>query len=423
MNSEIQISDLTHDGRGVGRQQGKACFVEGALPGERVDWKLTKSHRQYDEGITTSVISASPERIEPGCRYFGDCGGCQIQHLNYSAQVRAKQKKFENSLAHKNISVEKWLEPICSNPWSYRRRARLSVAQLRGKKEQQSGIGISIGFKKRNSNQVLEIENCPVLVEELNLLLPKLSLLLESISTTQLKTLSEIELSYDLGRLSICFIGQGKSIWQSLEKVPAEFEGCDIWHRPKAQEARLIYSQDEAMAQPASTGFMQANAEVNDALVEKAGELLELSQEDVLLDMFSGSGNFSTHLASSAGEVLGLESDQMAVDRANAIAHQIPHLNHLYADLFDEQALAKLRPLFRKASAVILDPPRAGAEEVIKELVKPKPAQILYVSCHPATFIRDAEILVSRGYKLQAAGLLDMFPQTMHAEVIGHFRI
>ena len=427
----IEITDLTHDGRGVGHQQGKACFVEGALPGESVSWSMSKSHRQYDEGVVEEIASASPDRVDPECQHFGICGGCQIQHLSYSAQVSAKQNRLKQALQHKDIVAENWLDPITAKSWNYRRRARLAVAAP--SKRQASNPEMTVGFMQRASNQILPVESCPILVEELNQLLPHLPSLVSSLSNQQRESVTEIELSYHNSHISICLIADRKAPATALPHPPPEFLACDIWLKAKGADAVLIYPNNKqpkelqpkapSLKPSAPPGFMQANAEINAAMIEKIDQLLQLNDEDKLLDFFCGSGNLSFPQAQRAKEVIGFEVDQAAVLQARSAQQPESNISFRSADLFDADALKQLRSVVRKATAVLLDPPRAGAEALMHELVKPKPKQILYVSCHPATFVRDAQILVSKGYRLESVGLLDMFPQTMHAEVMGHFRI
>ena len=433
-STEIVIHDLTHDGRGVGRSDGKACFVQGALPGEVVSWRKTKNHRQYDEGVLEELLQASPDRIDPSCPLFGTCGGCQIQHLNYAAQISAKELRLKNALAHKKLEPTKWLSPIQSQPFSYRRRARLSVSR-------NSSANLSkcdIGFKHRASAQVVNVESCLVLVDPLNKLLPHIPELLSLLSNQQRSGVSEIELNLDSGLLSILFISDQKGPDTALDHIPSsmnlEAQDCDIWFRAKHSAASLIYSQRPNMLDETSLvergqlpssppGFMQANEEINRAITKQIGTLLDLKSTDHLLDLFCGSGNFSLAYAQKVSEITGLEGQVSAVEEANKKAEGMTQFNYRVADLFDEKALAANRSAFRRADAVILDPPRAGAEALVKELCKSKPPRILYISCHPATFVRDAEILQSKGYRFDSAGLVDMFPQTMHSEVVGLFRL
>lgn len=416
--NEIEIHDLTHDGRGVGHSEGKACFVEGALPGERVSWTLQNSHRQYDEGILESVLQSSPDRVEPICEYFGICGGCQLQHLSYSAQVQAKQRRLKNSLEHKGVQPDNWLEPLLSKPLAYRRRARLSLSKTSKKYPEQK-----IGFKYRASAQILSIDHCPVLIPELNHLIADIPDLVRGLSNQQRQSICEIELNFDGGLTSILLIADQAGPTTALQIPPNVMQQCDIWYRPKNGDAILIYSPDGSEEKIGPPGFMQANAEINLAISEKIEQLLNLTKSDHLLDLFCGSGNFSIPLASLAGQVTGIEVQGQAVASARMRAQEIEHLTFRSADLFDSDALKNLRAVFRKATAVILDPPRAGAEAVVAELCKPKPDRILYVSCHPATFARDAEMLVSKGYRLNSLGLVDMFPQSMHTEVMGLFTL
>jgi len=414
--NEIEIHDLTHDGRGVGHHDGKACFVEGALPGERVSWVLTKSQRQFDEGRLESVLQSSPDRVQPSCEYFGICGGCQLQHLSYSAQVQAKQARLESALKHKGIQPEIWLQPLLSNPLTYRRRARLSISRTSKKSPEQI-----VGFKHRASAQIVSIDQCAVLIPELNLLIPHIPALVDRISNQQGNSICELELSFDGECTSLILIADQAGPSTSLQDPPEAMQHCDIWYRPKKGNATLIYTPDPTKKKSTPPGFMQANAEINKGISEKIEQLLNLQKSDHLLDLFCGAGNFSFVMASQAGQVTGIDIQGQAVDSARSQAQGSEHLTFLAADLFDSDALKNLRAIFRKASAVILDPPRSGAEAVVAELCKPKPNRILYVSCHPATFVRDAEMLVSKGYRLQSLGLVDMFPQSMHTEVLGLF--
>ena len=418
---EIQIEDLTHDGRGVGRDQGKACFIEGALPGERVSWNINKSHRQYDEGIVHQVLDASADRVKPQCQHFAQCGGCQLQHLDYSAQVQAKTKRLQASLAHKNIHPTTWLPPITSNPMGYRRRARFSISSISKKH-----TDLQVGFKQRASVKVLPIDHCPVLTPELNKVLPELPQLISQLSGKQQQSLTEIEVNFDQNRISITLLARSAKANLTEILPPEPMQHCDIWYQAKPAEGKLLYrpsTEDKSEIPTNPPGFLQANTLVNQKMVEQAGCLLALSQEDHLLDLFCGTGNFSLPYVDSVAAITGIELDGASVDQANKKAQNLDQVSFEKADLFDAKGLAAIRSRFRKASAVILDPPRAGAEALVRELVKPKPARILYISCHPATFIRDAEILQRSGYQLDSVGLVDMFPQTMHAEVMGLFSI
>ena len=351
--------------------------------------------------------------------------------------MQAKTKRLQDSLAHKNIQPTNWLPPIISEPIGYRRRARFSVSQVSNKNPERV-----IGFKQRASKNVLPIDYCPVLTAELNNLLPILPTLVSQLSNQQQQSLTEIELNFDQDKTSITLLAYTAKANLTKVSPPKALAHCDIWYQAKPAQAKLVYSpasleslasienlasiesQDKPLSAPTSApGFLQANAQVNQKMIEQAGRLLALSKDDRLLDLFCGSGNFALPHIESVAEITGIEGDDASVELANKKVADLDQVSFEKADLFDASALTKLRSKFRKATAVILDPPRAGAEAVVRELIKSKPARILYISCHPATFIRDAEILQRAGYQLDTAGLVDMFPQTMHSEVMGLFRI
>lgn len=424
---DARIIDLTHDGQGVADLGERRVFVPGALPGEQVRLAPRRRRRQYQEADLIEIREASPERVEPPCRYFGRCGGCALQHLSYEAQIPFKQGIVEEALARiAGVQPEEWLEPILGPEWHYRRRARLGVRFVKGKDR------VLVGFKERATRYVTDMASCRVLVEPLDSLPGELAEVIGQ--TTLQRRLPQAELAAgddanamvlrvldeptddDLARFSD--LGQRRGVDVYLQR------GGPGTVRPlQPDEARpLAYTLAEfdVTLRFAPTDFLQVNAQVNAALVAQTLRLLEVQATDRVLDLYCGLGNFSLPLARRAGEVLGVEGEGGLVARAAGNAR----LNGLDNASFVAGDLAQPEWSFMRESwdLVVLDPPRSGAQTVVSQMARMAPRRIAYVSCHPATLARDTKELVgSQSYRLIAAGIADMFPHTHHVEAVALF--
>lgn len=401
MKSAIDITDLTHEGRGVGRDGGQVCFVSGALPGETVTYKLERRRSQYIEARVDEILHPSAARREPFCRHFGSCGGCQVQHLGYPQQVALKQKQLRHSVERSGLVVEAWAEPEISAERAYRRRARLAVEYSR------EGVA-SVGFRAASSAQLVPVESCPVLVDSLNQLLGHLPAVLARMPVR----IEEIELADEEGQLSLLMSGKAPRIeWNAQGEVPA----ANIYYRGGLGEVQQLAGCDNLSGAP---GFMQANAAINQAMICRALDWLQCQPGERVLDAFCGAGNFSLPLARTGALVTGIEGDAGLLERARQLSSPLENVQYQALDLFDEEALRRYRSNLKGFNKVLLDPPRAGAEALVKELARARPSRILYISCHPATMVRDLKHLVAAGYRADQGGLFDMFPQTMHAEAM-----
>lgn len=423
------VESLTHDARGVAHIDGKTTFIEGALPGERVRFRYHSKRPRYDTGTTLEVLERSPDRVEPPCPHYSSCGGCSLQHLTAPAQVRAKQKILAETLEHVGrVEPRQWLAPIEGPPTGYRRRARLGV-RLVPKKG-----GVLVGFRERRHSYITPLDSCLTLDPRLGTLLPALRNTIGKLSRPD--RIPQVELSAaDSG----C-----AAVFRHLEPLtPADLEHLRLfaktnaitaylqpgnpstvhalWPRPAPVLSYYLPDFDVNLA-VAPTDFIQVNGAVNRQLVTQAVTLLELIPADRALDLFCGLGNFTLALARQAGYVLGVEADAglIARARANARTNALANVEFQAADLYGDDGLEFLRG--GRWTKLLLDPPRAGAMEVIKALPADGPQRIVYVSCNPATLARDSEYLVRvLGYRLEAAGVADMFPQTSHVESIALF--
>ena len=436
---EVTIDSLSHDGRGLARVNGKALFVEGALPGEKVRAKYSNQKSKFAEATTLEVLQASPQRVTPDCPHFDLCGGCQLQHLAAESQIEIKQQQALAQLQRiGGIAPTEVLPPVDGEHWHYRRRARLGLVVDR------NGT-ISLGFRRKQSKKRVAIEQCPVLDQRGEQLLQPLNKLLNQLQQPLAISHLEICLSDEQAALVIrhpkplpdadinalqhllkkrnfaLFLqpGGAETLHQSLDETTSTVELSYQLERSSADNKnplRLEFHPDD---------FTQINAAINRQMIDLALELLQPNREDRILDLFCGLGNFTLPLACHAKKVVGVEAIESMVlrGRHNAALNQLDNISFVAADLtqpLDDQPRFKalLREGFNK---VLLDPPRSGAFEVLAPLAKLAPQQILYISCDPATLARDTAELVRLGYQLQRWTVINMFPHTSHVESIALF--
>lgn len=423
------VTSFTHDGSGVARLDGKAVFIEGALPGEKVRFRYGQRRKRYDTAELVDVLEPSPDRVTPPCPHFGACGGCDLQHLRPERQLEAKQQILAEQLERLGkVRPESWLAPVTGPALGYRRRARLGVRSV------PSAGGVVIGFRRKNKSFLENLETCLVLEPRVSALLPALRVLVGALSCPD--RIPQIEVSVGSNAAALVFRHLVPLTAEDRERLAAFGEHNDIriylqpsrpdsiaplWPaNPEPLAYRIPASDVEIRFEPAD--FIQINDAVNIATIEQALTLLELAPEDKVLDLFCGLGNFTLPMARRAAHVLGVEGEAGLVSRAkaNAELNKITNVEFVSADLYRESSGTTWNGF--GANKLLLDPPRAGAIEAIKSLVEPLPSRIVYVSCYPATLARDSEYLVnSLGYRFAAAGVMDMFPQTSHVESMALF--
>ncbi len=425
---DIEIHGLGHDGRGVGRHEGKAVFVAGALPGETVRMKQTGRNRHFDEGETIEVLVASPDRVTPRCPHFGVCAGCVLQHLAEPKQIEAKHNVLmENLVRIGHVEPERILAPLVDVAWGYRRKGRFSVRFVE-KKER-----VVVGFRETNPRFVAELSECHTVIPELGFKIPALAALVDSLAGK--RTIPQIEFITGGGPIALVFRHLEPLNDADREKMVAfaRDTGFAIFLQPggletvaplwpeKIELAFTIPAFDLSLAfRPLD--FIQVNDGLNQKMIAAALDLLDPQPTDRVLDLFCGLGNFTLPLARRAGHVIGVEGEAGLVARAreNALRNGLANVEFHAADLAKD--LASEPWLKQGIDKLLLDPPRAGAAEVLAQLPLKGIRRIVYVSCHPASLARDAGFLVrERGYTLKAAGAMDMFPQTAHVESIALF--
>ncbi len=424
----VDITGLTHDGRGVARAEGKAMFVADALPGEHVLVRRTRRHRQFDEAELASVLKSSPDRVTPPCPHFGVCAGCVMQHLDPAAQVAAKQDALrENLLRVGKLEPRAWLPPLRGDSWGYRRRGRLSARFVDRKSR------LVLGFRERNGKFVADIDTCAVAVPVIGTRVRQLADVLDKLSVA--RQIPQVEFAAgDTGSVIVVRVLAAPTA--ADRKLLLEFQhgtGISVLLQsggPESVEAldgsvpQLEFTVDagEVSLSFAPLDFVQVNASINDRMIAHAMALLDPRPGDRALDLFCGLGNFTLPLARRCEHVVGVEGDRDLVARAqsNAARNGIANADFLAADLF---AAARDDAFARDDfDLLLLDPPRAGAQEILHLLPRKRVRRVVYVSCHPASLARDAAILcASQEFELAAAGVMDMFPHTAHVESIAVF--
>ena len=419
------VADLTHEAEGVVRSEGgKVAFVSGALPGERVTFRRVGFHRGHDEAELVEVLEPSTHRVTPRCAHFGVCGGCAMQHLDPGAQLEAKQKELAANLERiGNVTPERWLPPLLGPVWNYRRRARLSSRFVSKK-----GRSL-VGFREKQGKYVADVSRCEVLAEPVASLVGTLGQLLTGMQRRESIPQIEVALSDgervlvlrvldalppdDLAALREFERAHGLRILLQpggLDTVEPMTPGpVDLHYRLEDFDLRLDFGP---------TDFVQVNGAINNAMVARAIELLEVSPADRVLDLYCGLGNFTLPLARRAASVVGVEGEAGLIGRAraNARSNGIENASFHVADLSVEpdRTLAWMKGGYDK---VLLDPPRVGAAKVLSAVAHLAPRRVVYISCHTGSLARDLGVLTHElGFRLRAAGVLDMFPHTTHVE-------
>ncbi|WP_149194974.1 23S rRNA (uracil(1939)-C(5))-methyltransferase RlmD [Luteimonas suaedae] len=426
---ELEILDLSHDGRGVARRDGgKTVFVSGALPGERVMAKQTRRSRSFDEAVTLEVLQPSADRVEPRCPHFGTCGGCVLQHLAEDRQIAAKQRVLlENFERIGHVTPETVLPPLTDAAWGYRRKGRFSVRRVEKKGK------TLVGYREQDPRFVADLSQCHTVIPRIGDRIEALSRLVDGLEARRgipqiefiagddtvalvfrhLAPLSEA----DRGALVAFAQAHGFAILLQPGGVDSVHA---LWPEAPPLSFRLAPWNVELLFRPLD--FIQVNAGLNEKMIARALELLDVQPGERVLDLFCGLGNFTLPLARVAGEAVGVEGEAGLVARAreNAAHNGLENARFFAADLAQDLSG---HPWMRQGfDRLLLDPPRSGADAVLRQLPLKGLKRIVYVSCHPASLARDAGYLVNeRGWKLRSAGVMDMFPHTAHVESIAMF--
>jgi len=425
---EVRIDDLSHDGRGVATHAEKKVFVHGALPGERVRARITSRKRNFDEGEAVEVLEHSPDRVEPRCPHFGQCGGCSLQHLVPRGQIQSKQNTLIQNLERiGKVKPDTVWEPLTGPEWYYRRKARLSVRYVHKKDR------VLVGFRERQGRYVADMQECHVLDQRIASRLAELSKLIYSMDARQ--TIPQLEVSCGDHQCALVFRHLEPLANPDLQRLRqfAKDSGIAVLLQPSGPASIHCLepsSLDLEFELPefglrlsfGPSDFIQVNAAINRKMILRALELLAPAKDDRVLDLFCGLGNFTLPMASLAREVVGIEGDSELVRKAveNAQRNGVDNAVFHVADLGEDPGTAPW--LKQHYDKILIDPPRSGAEFILPHIAASGADRMVYVSCHPASLARDAGILVHQfGFRLMGAGVMDMFPHTGHVESIALF--
>lgn len=465
--TDIKVERLSDDGRGIakiysaakssvlslsGQKQtkgknngGKTVFIDGALPEETVNATIIRHSNRYSEAYVTDVIESSQQRVEARCKHYMRCGGCHVQHMSIEEQHRFKLGTILEQLKHwANVTPDIILPTVSAEQYHYRRRVRLGVDS-----RQSGGNKPLLGFRQKNSQQLIRVAECPVMSASLEALIGPLQAWLNdhhALCVSHIELIGSDEnigvvirhtdsLSLELRRGLQSALVPFKAICWFQGQKHGELEGVDGM-RVKPE---LHYSLSDPLASDSLSekslstpslvlhfhpqDFIQANAGVNQLMVTQAIALMQPQQEEDILDLFCGMGNFSIPLSRLSNQLRGVEGVESMVATAadNAKRNHCTNTQFLKVDLSDWQKIEASGILSLLCDGLILDPPRSGAKAVCENINKLMPKRIVYVSCDSSTFVRDAQLLCKNGYRLSHLGLVDMFPQTSHSEVMGLF--
>ena len=416
----VTVNDLDPFGQGVARHNGKALFIAGALPGEQAEVTIVDDKRNFAQAVVKRRLNDSPEREKPRCKHFGVCGGCQQQHASVALQQEAKSRALARMMSTREKPAEV-NEIISGQPWGYRRRARLSLNfHLKSQT-------LQMGFRKASDKELVDIHQCPVLVPQLEALLEPLRQCLSELKA--FRRLGHVELVLaDSGPLMVLrhLIPLETADRQKLERF-SQTAGVALFLAPDSDTLEALgedtpwYHSDGLRLSFSPRDFIQVNDAVNQQMVARAIDWLDVQPTDRVLDLFCGMGNFTLPLAKRAASVVGVEGVAALVAKGeyNARHNSLKNVTFFHENLEEDVTRHPWAALgFDK---ILLDPARAGAPGVMQHVINLAPQRVVYVSCNPTTLARDSEALLSAGYQIRRLAMLDMFPHTGHLESMALF--
>lgn len=423
---QVIIESLDQSLTGVTHIDNKVIFVPGALPAEQVDIQITDEQKKYAKAQLIEVIESSIERIAPHCSHFNECGGCQVQHLSGEQQLSYKEASLKNRF-NSSVKEVRWFDAITSSPWHYRRRARIGVNVEKNK-------ALRVGFRKKASNEIVDIHRCDVLAKPFDNIFDPLRKLIDVLNAREsighVEVIDTPDHKVALFRITSKLINDDMITLASFAQahqltVLLETNDGQVHPLPDNHLPMLRYPLFDAEIGFTPGNFIQVNSAVNEKMVARAVEWLDILPSDKVLDLFCGVGNFSLALAKKAALVVGVEGvkemAQQAQDNAKAAGVDNTAFFHcnLSQPLSEQQWFdSKLR---KKVDKMLLDPARDGALEICRQLSQLKPSKIVYVSCEPASLERDTREIIKQGYRLEKLCVMDMFPQTRHLESMALF--
>jgi 23S rRNA (uracil1939-C5)-methyltransferase len=408
---ELVIEGISHNGEGVARNEGKVIFVPYAIPGEIVLADIIEEKKKYSRALLRKIIKNSPYRTEPKCPYYYQCGGCSYQHVSYEQQLVFKKNITEETVKRIGGITVKVLDTIgMQEPWNYRNKVNWHIYE--------SNEGIKMGFYRNQSRQLIQINNCPLLLPKLN----KLSVLIkENLPDINLQEDSSIMLrqSYDSNQVILEFINcysDKKTEKKLTEEIDTIYEKRNGKIKLLAGEGLIKEKAGNCYFLLGAEDFFQINPRQYNSMIDTVLNYLNINKQDKVLDGYCGAGMFALNVAEKVLSVFGIDSSISAIRNARKNAELNSITNCQFAAGFCESVLSGIKEHFDR---VIIDPPRTGLKpEVISSIVDTSPERIVYVSCNPATLARDFKQFTLNQYQVLAIQPIDMFPQTSHIECV-----
>ena len=438
---EVMIEDLTHEGAGVARVDGYAIFVPQALVGERVNIKVVKVNKGYGFGRLLEVIEKSVDRVEEApCPIFKQCGGCQLQHLSYSGQLKQKQKQVQDVIERIGKITDVKVHPTLGmeNPWRYRNKAQVPFAEREG--------GLVAGFYQKGSHEIIDMNSCLIQHDENDKVVQVVKEIAGKLGIRGYDeekhkgTLRHVVARYGVntGQLMIVLVTRSQELPNKKELL-AEIKNkiphvTSIVQNINAKRTNVIFGDKTVVLSGeeyiydtigdvkfaiSARSFYQVNPEQTKVLYDKALEYVKLTGKETVIDAYCGIGTISLFLAQKAHHVYGVEIVPEAIDDAKRNAK----LNGMDNVDFAVGEAEKVIPWWYAqgihADTIVVDPPRKGCDEALLEtIIKMKPGRVVYVSCNPATLARDLRVLEDGGFKTVEVQPVDMFPHTTHCEAV-----
>ncbi|HUB05567.1 MAG TPA: methyltransferase domain-containing protein [Myxococcales bacterium] len=413
MSFQLQIESLAYGGAGVGRREGRAVFVDGAAPGDRLEVELTRARTRPERARLLSVLEAGAARVEPRCPHYGDCGGCQWQHVTPEAQLEAKRRALEDALVRIGKIPRGELPPVRARggpAWRYRRRARFAVA-----------ADGRLGFAARGSRRIVPVGSCALLEPDLEALALDLS---GALAAEPCLGLGHVELVATAGKgAAELQLDSGASFDAACRRAAALLAALPALAGVVVTQGSRTATLGEPLLQDGEQllgphVFAQASREGNALLRGAVLDALALRDGERVLELHCGSGNFTFALARAGAQVVAVEAEAAALALAR---RALPSDLAARVTFVEAAAAAALRDLGRSRApfdAALLDPPRAGAKDEMALLAPLGAHRIVYVSCDPATLARDVGTLRALGFRATQALALDLFAQTYHLEAV-----
>lgn len=442
---DVVFEDLTHDGAGVAKIDGFPIFVANGLPGEKAKIKVIKVKKGYGYGRLIELYERSADRVEAPCTVYKQCGGCQMQHLSYEGQLKAKHKHVKEVLARIGKVEHAIVHPVLgmNDPWRYRNKAQVPVGEREG--------GLVAGFYKERSHDIIDMDTCLIQQEMNDTVVQTVKQICEQYNIpayneqTHKGVLRHIMARYGATTKEVMVVlitrtedllHKKKIVEEIVKRVP-NVKSIVQNINPKrtnvimGEHTRVLWGSEyiydyigDIRFAISARSFYQVNPEQTKVLYEKALEYAELTGKETVIDAYCGIGTISLFLAKNAKKVYGVEVVPEAIEDAKRNAALNGMTNVEFAVGEAEVVIPKWYEQGVQADCIVVDPPRKGCDEtLLQTMIAMKPKRIVYVSCNPATLARDLRMLEDGGYQTLEVQPVDMFPHTVHVECVAKLEL